>query len=737
MTTFQDQPPQSRRALREQLLNERSRSGEIDDSAEADRPAPSGRRAQRPEAPASLVEVPVDAPTPDASVSVTEQSVTDQAETRQRDEQAAHDDVSPAHQLPVSTPWIAAEVEGPAASDTHTDDDHEDAAEPASPVVDSAIATPFPFADQVEATSDDAGQPGFRLRDFTPELNAARADTQSASDWTPAGESGSVPLEYHTQGGPGGHGSPSSRRAQRAEAPASVDSVETGERPSFDSLFADLTVDDSADETPAHEAAEPETNDAEATEPEATEPTTDEHADAEQPDSQQPAAQQPDSQQHDAQSTGDIPAAPVVGIPVGEPVVVNPPAAAEAPLEIAPEERTLSRREWRLMRARAEAEAAAAGAHAGDDTSTTPPAAPEQPRGANVIPPLVEPAPEAHTPLSDAMAEFEALTRGTQSVDSSAETSFPSFPVALSPGYASRTGSVPVSAPAEDESEQDARVAAADDVARDEATTTADAPAASSDAAPEQADAASTTADVPVAETPRAPEDFAPRADATTAPAQSAPFSFLLSPPVESTPVESTPVESTSAESMPATAAGSDEPAGSTAPAEPAPTTGPYTPPVGHWSRQAEMDDESQPFENTLSRDVGGGNVATTTNALVLPMIPERDDFSSVLNATGEIMVTGTINLPGSVGSTGRDSRHYDDPEVDHLFDAFDNEIANTDSAPVRAITAVSSHTATRGGIETGRKQSNRMLNVLLVTASVLAVGVLALLVAGFVLRIF
>jgi hypothetical protein len=100
-------------------------------------------------------------------------------------------------------------------------------------------------------------------------------------------------------------------------------------------------------------------------------------------------------------------------------------------------------------------------------------------------------------------------------------------------------------------------------------------------------------------------------------------------------------------------------------------------------------------------------------------------------------MVTGTINLPGSVGSTGRDSRHYDDPDVDHLFDEYDKEITNTGSQPVRAISAVSSHTASRGGIETGRKQSNRMLNVLLVTACVLAVGTAALLVAGFAFNFF
>jgi len=55
----------------------------------------------------------------------------------------------------------------------------------------------------------------------------------------------------------------------------------------------------------------------------------------------------------------------------------------------------------------------------------------------------------------------------------------------------------------------------------------------------------------------------------------------------------------------------------------------------------------------------------------------------------------------------------------------------------VRAISAVSSHTATRGGIEPGRKQNNRVLTILLVTAGVMAVSVLGLLIAGFVFNIF
>lgn len=573
MTTFQDQPPQSRRALRQEQRDERSRAEEIDDSAEAQRSAPSGRRA-RAASPDPLVEVP-----PAESGS-------------------------------------AAEETGASADSSETD----------APVVsDSAVPKAFPFAEQVEATSDDEGHQGFRLRDFSPELSTSRAESQSASDWTPNGaDDESVALDYQTQGAPAfGYVSPYAEPVPEPAAP----------EPSFDSLFADLVV------------------------PAETEPA--EPADAAPADAVAADAAPADAAPADAD------------IPVGTPIAVTEPVAPVAPVVVPPEERTLSRREWRAMRAAAEAAALAGespeptearAAEAPADVLFQEPQTPEQPtpeqpapeqQAPASIPPLVEPAAEPHSALSDAMAEFEALTRGSNDPQ-------PVAPVAF--------------------------VAPAEPVASPTPAET-----------PRPADAA------PAPVTPAAAPNAA--APAAQTPAK-APFSFLIDPNA-------------------ASAAG------------PTTDTGSYTPPVGHWSRQAEMDDESQPFENTLSRDVGGGNAAASTNALVLPLIPQRDDFSSVLNATGEIMVTGTINLPGSVAATGRDSRHYDDPEVDHLFDAFDNEIANTDSAPVRAITAVSSHTATRGGIEPVRKQSNRMLNVLLVTASVMAVAVAGLLFAGFVFNIF
>ena len=166
----------------------------------------------------------------------------------------------------------------------------------------------------------------------------------------------------------------------------------------------------------------------------------------------------------------------------------------------------------------------------------------------------------------------------------------------------------------------------------------------------------------------------------------------------------------------------------------PTTTASTYVAPVGHWSRQAIMDDETQPFENTLSREVGGGNVSTTTSALILPSIPQQD-FTTGLSGTGEILVTGTIALPESFGTMGGDSRRYDNPDVDHVLDAFDNEVVSTDSAPVRATRAVSTHTNTHGVIQATRSNGDRLLKILLISASVLAVGVVALLVIGLVLK--
>jgi hypothetical protein len=165
--------------------------------------------------------------------------------------------------------------------------------------------------------------------------------------------------------------------------------------------------------------------------------------------------------------------------------------------------------------------------------------------------------------------------------------------------------------------------------------------------------------------------------------------------------------------------------------------TGGWVAPVGHWSRQADLDDETQPWENTITREVGVGNVATTTSALVLPEIPRADNFPTALDSTGEVLLTGSIDLPASLSTGGIDARRYDDPNVDLMFDTQDAEFTGTDSSPVRAIRAVSTQTAARGVIHANKPHGNRMVIVGIISIGVLAVGVVGMLVASLVLNLF
>ena len=165
--------------------------------------------------------------------------------------------------------------------------------------------------------------------------------------------------------------------------------------------------------------------------------------------------------------------------------------------------------------------------------------------------------------------------------------------------------------------------------------------------------------------------------------------------------------------------------------------TGGWIAPVGHWSRQADLDDETQPWENTITREVGGGNVATTTSALVLPEIPRATSFPVALDSTGEVLLTGSIDLPQSLSAGNGDPRRYDDSNVDLMFDTQDAELSGTDSSPVRAISAVSTHTSSRGVIHANKPHGNRLIVAVFIATAVLAVGVVGMLVASLFMNLF
>jgi hypothetical protein len=158
----------------------------------------------------------------------------------------------------------------------------------------------------------------------------------------------------------------------------------------------------------------------------------------------------------------------------------------------------------------------------------------------------------------------------------------------------------------------------------------------------------------------------------------------------------------------------------------------PFTPPTGHWSTAAELEDGSEPI---TSRNVGHSTAATTTNALILPSLPQAD-ATGPLTSTGEILVTGSIDLPRTLGATGAHDR-IDSSDIDRLLDSEENEFNTSEVAPVRASRAISTHTSTRGVIAPPKKRGNALPVVLMVTAGVLAVGVIGLLIAAYVLHVF
>jgi hypothetical protein len=159
----------------------------------------------------------------------------------------------------------------------------------------------------------------------------------------------------------------------------------------------------------------------------------------------------------------------------------------------------------------------------------------------------------------------------------------------------------------------------------------------------------------------------------------------------------------------------------------------PFTPPTGHWSTAAELDDQNQPI---TSRNVAQSTAATTTNALILPVIPQPDTRAP-LTSTGEILVTGSIDLPRGMGATGAHPDRIDSSDLDRLLDGEENEFNTSEVQPVRASRAISTHTSTRGVIAPPKKRGNTLPVILMVTAGVLAVSVTALLVAAYVLKVF
>ena len=147
----------------------------------------------------------------------------------------------------------------------------------------------------------------------------------------------------------------------------------------------------------------------------------------------------------------------------------------------------------------------------------------------------------------------------------------------------------------------------------------------------------------------------------------------------------------------------------------------PWTPRTGHWASQLDQDDDEVP-ETTVNRTIGSATL--TTNALVLPTNPDGD-IRGPLTSTGEILLTGSIDLPLSLASTGVSGR-IENSGMDLLFETHDAESVSTDSQPVSAIRAVSTQSGS-GLNHPPKPKGARALTALLIAAVSMGVVVVGL----------
>jgi len=151
---------------------------------------------------------------------------------------------------------------------------------------------------------------------------------------------------------------------------------------------------------------------------------------------------------------------------------------------------------------------------------------------------------------------------------------------------------------------------------------------------------------------------------------------------------------------------------------EPKPVTTAFEAPAGHWTQQARDTDDAEVHDVTGTRRVA----VQDTNSIVLPNSALADP-TGALNATGEVILTGSIDLPASLSSTGS-HRPIDGAEVDRLLEQHDEQ-PETDASPVRASRAVSSHTSTRQVVLAAAKPKESRTPVIL-GVTVGAVGLAA-----------
>jgi hypothetical protein len=148
-------------------------------------------------------------------------------------------------------------------------------------------------------------------------------------------------------------------------------------------------------------------------------------------------------------------------------------------------------------------------------------------------------------------------------------------------------------------------------------------------------------------------------------------------------------------------------------------------------------DEGDASFDDLISSRTVGSTNSSQTSALVLPAVPSSMDMGTALDETGEVIITGSIDLPSSMGTKGAPAAGIEAHDLDALLDVGESEQSGDDVAPVSASRAVSTGASNNALVTPPKRGRVNLPVVLAITAGVLAIGVVGLLLAAFVFRIF
>ena len=140
-------------------------------------------------------------------------------------------------------------------------------------------------------------------------------------------------------------------------------------------------------------------------------------------------------------------------------------------------------------------------------------------------------------------------------------------------------------------------------------------------------------------------------------------------------------------------------------------------------------------FDDLISRAVAQeGNGGTKSgSALILPNLIDTGELSGPIGDTGELFITGSIELPKSLGETGSHAPLHDSHDADPLSELGLDEIPTSDdvNSPVAAKRAVSAVSAGDAVISQETKEKSKLPLALILTGGGLVVAVAALLIWG------